>query len=73
VLPAGGYLVLNVCDIKHRKGVLPLVEKTRELAIASGFVLEDTLMMPLAKLHRTTAEEPVLVFRKVGRPPLLAR
>lgn len=64
VLPTGGHLVLNVNDIRHRGRVFPLVARTGTTATEAGFTLVDTLVMPLARLNKAHAWEPVLVFRK---------
>lgn len=65
-LKPGGVLALNVANIKIRKGVLPLVARTRELGLAQGFVEEATVYMPISSLNRTPeqAREPVLIFRR---------
>ena len=65
-LRSGGVLAFNVADIKRRKTVYPLPERTLELAKGAGFVHETTLWMPLGKLNRSPKrpQEPILVFRK---------
>lgn len=66
-LPSGGPLILNIADLTAGKGqVIPLVKMTQDVATEEGFILETTLSMPLAKLNRGDASEPVLVFRKSG-------
>jgi len=65
-LKSGGYLILNVADIKVRKGALPLVAETEQSALEAGFIQEDTVWMPISSLNRDPAQarEPLLVFRK---------
>ncbi len=63
-LSGGGYLVLNIADLKERGKVVPLVSRTIELAVQSGFAHVKTLLMPLAAINRANPAEPVLVFRR---------
>ena len=53
-------LALNIADVSG----IPLEEHTKQVAQEEGWVLEETLKMPLATLNRKRAEEPVLVFRQ---------
>jgi len=53
-------LVLNIADVSK----IPLVQITQTAALEEGWVLEETLEMPLAGLNRKNAVEPVLVFRQ---------
>lgn len=65
VLPRGGHMVLNIADLRVRRGgVIPLVVRTINLAHSSGFSHVETLQMPLAAINRKSPTEPVLVFRK---------
>jgi len=57
-------LVLNVCDVRHRRGVHPLEETTVRVVSEEGFHLEETLYMPLPKLNREDPKEPLFVFRR---------
>lgn len=63
-LQTNGHLVLNIADLKVSKATIPLVEKTIETALATGFLQVETLLMPLAAINRKAPTEPVLVFRK---------
>lgn len=64
-LRSEGKLVLNIADIRRRdKVVLPLVTKTIETAIESGFRHVETLQMPIGSINRISASEPILVFQK---------
>jgi hypothetical protein len=63
-LKSGGVLVINIADVKRRGEVYPLVDSTKISAQDAGFLHEETLKMPLAKLNRDIDYEPVLVFRK---------
>jgi len=62
-LRGGGFLVLNVADVREHKQILPLVDRTIEVAEQEGFTLVDRLKMPLPKLNRTNPHEPILVFK----------
>lgn len=62
MLKPGGYLVLNIADIRQGKKQIPLVQLTRDLAAQAGFTLECEIRMPLASLNKATPWEPVLVF-----------
>jgi len=53
-------LVLNIADVSK----IPLVEHTKMVAQEEGWVLSETLKMPLASLNRRRAEEPILIFRQ---------
>lgn len=59
-----GCLALNIADLKEKSGPAPLVQATIDCAVGEGFSYEDTIFMPLARLNRAEASEPVLVFRK---------
>ena len=62
VLTEGGHLVLNVADIRNRKGdSIPLTERTVMVALGEGFRLEARWEMKLPQLNRKKAE-PLLVF-----------
>jgi len=70
VLKPGGCLILNVADVREGSGTIPLVERTRQVALGGGFTLETELQMPISPLgRRATSGEPILVFRK---GPILA-
>jgi len=61
-LTEGGHLILNVADIRNRKGgVFPLVARTQEVALEEGFHLEARWEMKLPNLNRKKTE-PILVF-----------
>lgn len=62
-LKSGGYLILNIADLKERNKTIPLVDYTKQLANMEGFVVEKILKMPLRKVKKSR-EEPILVFRK---------
>jgi len=55
-------LVLNVADIKDGKKIVPLVDTVIRIAAEEGFKQEVSLWMPLSRLNRSTAREPILVF-----------
>jgi hypothetical protein len=61
-LRQGGFLALNVADIKFRGEVIPLVDRTIDVALQEGFSLKERLKMPLPKLNRVDPHEPILVF-----------
>lgn len=63
-LSPGGRLVLNVADLKERQEVLPVVAQTVARTVAEGFEHEATWQMPLSRLNRARASEPLLVFRR---------
>lgn len=65
-LGPGQVLALNVADINLRDEVLPLVQRTVDVALDEGFHHETTLWMPISNLNRGKRRpgEPVLVFRK---------
>lgn len=69
------HLVLNINDVRVGKRVIPLVDTVLQVASEEGFVLKETLYLPLPKLNREDPKEPVLVFgagvdhpRRKGRP-----
>lgn len=62
-LKPGCPLILNVADLKERSGIVPLVEGVIRTAVREGFTHDHTVQMPLAKLNRGDASEPMLVFR----------
>jgi hypothetical protein len=66
-LKSGCPLILNVADLKERKSVIPLVDGVMRMAVREGFSYDHTVQMPLAKLNRGDASEPMLVFRKPSR------
>ena len=62
-LTRGGPLILNVADIRTKKGkVFPLVARTQEVAQEEGFHLKARWEMKLPNLNRRRTE-PILVFR----------
>ena len=63
-LRGGKHLVLNIADIKEGNSRLPLVERTVAVALESGFLHVETLLMPLAAISRIAPTEPILVFQK---------
>jgi Homeodomain-like domain len=63
-LKPGGYLVLNVADLKERGHVLPIVSRACAVARDSDLVHVETLLMPLAAINRKAPTEPVLAFQK---------
>lgn len=65
-LPVGGYMALNVADVRQGAKVVPLAQAVTDAAVREGFVLAHTLHMPLARVNRSqhAGSEPVLVFRK---------
>lgn len=64
VLLDGGHLVLNIADVRDRKGeVFPLVAKAVEVAEEEGFVLDAQWEMKLPNLNRKKTE-PLLIFKK---------
>lgn len=63
-LAFGGFLVLNIADLRDGKETIPLIAKTTESANESGFALTKTLRMPLAAVNRSNPTEPVLIFQK---------
>ena len=63
-LPAGGYLLLNVADLRERRRAIPVVARTIEVATEIGFAHVETLRIPLAAINRSSPSEPLLVFRK---------
>lgn len=64
-LVPGGCWAMNIADVKTKEGVLPLVGTAREVLRGYGLVEVRTLDMPLARLNRQTAGEPILVWRKM--------
>jgi DNA modification methylase len=56
-------LALNIADVSG----VPLVEETKKIAKSVGWVLTETLLMPLAALNRNKPVEPVLMFSKHGQ------
>jgi len=64
VLKPGGYLVLNIADVKVKKETQPLVAITMGAGREVGFEFVEYIKMPLASLNRKDAFEPILVFRK---------
>lgn len=65
-LKPGGYWVLNIADVTHKKVTHPLVGTARLLLSEAGLVEADTLAMPLSNLNRrVAASEPILVWQKV--------
>lgn len=66
VLPKGGHLILNIADLRvNGKLVTPLVPLTTGVAQGEGFDLVATHQMPLARLNRAEASEPILVFKRL--------
>jgi hypothetical protein len=63
-LSSGQYLILNFADIKVKGGAVPLVAEAVSVAQGVGFTHTETLEMPLSRLNRNAASEPVLVFQK---------
>lgn len=63
-LVPGGYWVLNIADVSTRGVSLPLVFQARAVLRDAGLVEEATLEMPLSRLNRSKAMEPILVWRK---------
>ena len=65
-LVPGGHLVLNVADIRTKKGeVLDLVGQTQRVALEEGFEQGTHLEMKLPNLNRKKTE-PILVLRLPG-------
>jgi hypothetical protein len=57
-------LVLNIANLKTRKGLIDLVALTKEAAAKVGWVFVEELKMPLRQLNRSRPFEPVLVFER---------
>lgn len=63
VLPSGGILALNICDIQDKGNVTPLEKITCDVARDVGFELKEVLQMPLSNLSPRDFE-PVFVFKR---------
>jgi hypothetical protein len=64
-LKKNGHMILN---IKDTKGLPDFVERTKNYAIESGFVLTDVFYLELSKqtfAKNTANNEPLLVFKKI--------
>lgn len=64
VLLPGGHWVMNIADVKNRKGSFPLVVAARQVMSEVGLTEMSMLKIPLPSLNRKDPWEPVLVFRR---------
>lgn len=63
-LKPGCPLIFNVANLKERGKIILLVDSVILTATREGFTHDHTVQMPLAKLNREDASEPLLVFRR---------
>lgn len=59
-------LILNVADIRKKRKLVSLVDRTISTAVEEGYTFKERVWMPLARLNRAPekAREPLLVFSR---------
>ena len=63
-LKPGGAFCVNTKNIRIGSSQFPILEKLTRISIATGFVLESTLEIPIGRIGKDLRSEPLLVFRK---------
>lgn len=64
VLKPGGYLVINIADVRRGRKVIPLVQDTLNTARRLGFKEVTRWYYPLSRFGKARPPEPILVWTK---------